>query len=276
MIYTVSTHILTLGKSIANRILTECVRIREGRLSCLNNNWKDAWVIFKRDIRLDRLYLIWNVIFMVYLAVAISVFTDSSGKAGVFMNPMADFMLLTLLPVTGFYFSRRSFSYIKEDSYTRMLQYYRTLPIQLITILRGRFIQLFTAMLFNGIVFYPALYLFTGIAGDGPLGHIDELLALALTWSGYALLINGIFIYFEFLSEGRRYFWIGSLVMLIAGAMAFLVHWLDGSMLAFTLEQSRRYSLLSPSMWGSLVLGGASLAIFSKITLSKLGRRDLI
>lgn len=241
----------------------------------LNNTWKDAWVIFKRDLRLDRLYLFWNVLFMIYMAVAIGALATPSPRAGAYLDPLQDFMFFVLIPITGFYFSRRSFNYLKEDSYTRMLQYYRTLPIPAITVLRGRIIQLLTATLFNGLLFYPAYYWLSGFTSDW-LTDVGRMLAFALTWTGYLLFINGIYIFFEFLSTGRRYLWISTLIALAAGIVAFLIHWFDGNALTYTLEQSKRYSLLSPLMWGMLILGGLSLALFCKMTLSKLGKRDLI
>ncbi len=199
----------------------------------------------------------------------------SSNNSGEYLNPLQDFMLFVIIPITGFYFSRRSFNYLKEDSYTRMLQYYRTLPIPAITVMRGRIIQLLTATLFNGLIFYPTYYLITGFTSDW-LSDVGRMLTFALTWTGYLLFVNGIYIYFEFLSRGRGYFWVSALSALAVGMLAFLIHWFDGNMLVYTLEQSKRYSLLSPLMWGMLILGGSSLALFCKMTLSKLGKRDLI
>lgn len=244
-------------------------------MSGLNNTWKDGWFIFKRDFRLDRWYLIWNVTFMLYIGFIGSAMIHPHGDATRILNPVADFMFLTLIPITGFYFSRRSFSYIKEDSYTRMLHYYRTLPIPVIAIMKGRVIQLITAMIFNALVFYPVFYLISRNA-DGMLQSAGQLAAFALTWTGYGLLINGVYIYLEFLNHGRKYLWISFALLFVTGILAFLVRWFGGNLLLFTLEQSARYSLLSPLMWGALIVGSACLAVFCKITLSKLGRRDLI
>ncbi|GAA0134636.1 hypothetical protein YSY43_14760 [Paenibacillus sp. YSY-4.3] len=241
----------------------------------MNNTWKDAWFIFKRDLRLDRLYLFWNVIFMIYSGAAVAILATPSNNSGAYLNPLQDFMLFVIIPITGFYFSRRSFNYLKEDTYTRMLQYYRTLPIPAITVMRGRIIQLLTATLLNGLLFYSTYYLITGFTSNW-LSDVGRMITFALTWTGYLLFVNGIYIYFEFLSTGRRYLWISTLIALAAGFVAFLIHWFDGNMLAYTLEQSKRYSLLSPMMWGTLIFGGSSLALFCKITLSKMGKRDLI
>ncbi|MFD3261466.1 hypothetical protein ACE3MQ_22990 [Paenibacillus lentus] len=241
----------------------------------MNNTWKDGWFIFKKDFMLDRWYFIWNVLFMLYIALMISAMVNPHGEGTSILNSMADFMFLTLIPTMGFYFSRRSFNYIKEDSYTRMLHYYRTFPIPNIAIMKGRVIQLIIAMIFNAIIFYPVFYLFSRNAG-GALHNAGQLGAFALTWTGYGLLINGAYIYLEFLNKGRKYLWISFVLLFSTGFLAFVVRWFGGNLLLFTLEQSVRYSLLSPLMWGALIVGGTCLALFCKITLSKLGKRDLI
>ncbi|MNJ43474.1 hypothetical protein D3C77_384800 [compost metagenome] len=271
-IYSKHTDINTSHTDLSN---SDCIPYSEGWLSVLNNTWKDGWIIFKRDFMLDRWHLIWNVLFMIYIALMSSVMVNPSSEAKSILNPMADFMLLTIIPFTGFYFSRRSFNYIKEDSYTRMLHYYRTLPIPGITIIKGRIIQLLTAMLFNGLFFYPVFY-FVLKNANGSLHSAGQLLAFALTWTGYGLLVNGVYIYFEFLNKGRKYLWITFSLLLVTGFLAFIINWFDGNLLLLSLEQSKRYSLLSPLMWSALILGGMTLAVFCKITLTKLGKRDLI
>ncbi|WP_334074737.1 MULTISPECIES: hypothetical protein [Paenibacillus] len=237
--------------------------------------WKDAWFIFRKDLRADRLYLIWNVIFMVYSGVMISFLFQSSEKAEVerVLTPMADFMALLLIPMIGFYFSRRSFNYLKEDSYTQMLLYYRTLPIPGRTIMRSRLIQLATAVVFNGAIFFAALYTMLYFMGEG-IGFV-QYISFALTWMGYALAMNGPYIFLEFLTRGRTYLWMTFALMFAVGALAFIIAWFDGSLLDFTLHQSGRFGLLSPVMWGCLAGGAILLILFSRITLRRLGGRDL-
>lgn len=237
--------------------------------------WKDAWFIFTKDLRTDRLYLIWNVVFMVYSGVMISFLFRSGEKAEAerILTPVADFMALMLIPMIGFYFSRRSFSYIKEDSYTQMLLYYRTLPIPSRTIMRSRLIQLVTAMVFNGAIFFTALYTMLYFMGEEIAGA--QYISFALTWMGYALAMNGPFIFLELLTKGRTYLWMTFAFMFVVGILAFVISWFNGSLLDFTLNQSGRFGLLSPVMWGCLAGGALLVFLFSRITLRRLGRRDL-
>lgn len=237
------------------------------------NRWKDAWVIFKRDLRGDRLYLIMNVLFMLYMALMMSFMFEPGEREASFLKPLADFMLLLLIPFTGFYFSRRSFNYLKEDSYTQMLRFYRTLPIPADVVILGRIIQLVTAMLFNSVLFFPVLYLLAASLRSelSPAGYI----AFALTWCGYGLLLNGAYIYFELLKKGTIYLWMSLAVMMLVALLAFVVNGFGGNLVELTVGFSGQYALFSPLMWGSLVCGTLGVSLFAAVTKRKLAVRDL-
>lgn len=236
------------------------------------DSWKDAWVIFIKDLRTDRLVLIWNVIFMLYVSLMLGSMVGTRQEVGYLQSPISDFLMLTMIPSTGFFFSRRSFNYIKEDAYTRMLRYYRVLPIPLKTVMRSRLIQLGAAMLFNAIIFYITFY---WSASPQITFAPGEFIAFALTWTGYALLINGVFIYFELLKKGKAYLWMTVLFMAALGLLAIAADWLGGNLLLYTMDVSRRYGLLSPLTWGSLAVGALGLILLSVVTQRKLQTRDL-
>ncbi|GIP54218.1 hypothetical protein [Paenibacillus vini] len=235
--------------------------------------WKDAWIIFAKDLRLDRMYLVWNLVFMIYTGIMMSTLFHSREEARAVMNPMADFLLLILVPMVGFYFSRRSFNYIKEDSYTKMLLHYRTLPIPDTTIMKSRLIQLATAIPLNSLILFTTVY-FMFVAMGIKMG-LAQYLAFVLTWIGYVLAMNGLYIYFEFMKKGRTYLWMMVLQLVVIAVGAFAVSWFDGNLLQWTLDYSERHALLSPVMWGTLVVGAVILSIFCSITRRSLNKRDL-
>ncbi len=237
------------------------------------NTWKDAWAIFAKDLRVDRMFLIWNVIFMIYTGGMMGIMFQGRLEAGQLLDPVADFFLLGIIPMTGFYFSRRSFSYIKEDSYTQMLLYYRTLPIPDITIMRSRIIQLVSAILFNGLILFSIIYIVLNVF-DIEI-TLAQYLAFVLTWIGYALAVNGLLIHLELTRKGRTYLWLTFLFMAIVGLGAVVVAWFDGSLIEWTLDFSRRYGLLSPLMWGGLGGGIILLGVTSTITRRTMHKRDL-
>ncbi|WP_410770904.1 hypothetical protein [Fontibacillus sp. BL9] len=237
------------------------------------NTWKDAWAIFLKDLRVDRMYLIWNVIFMIYTGGMIGLMLRGREEAGHVLDPMADFLILILIPFLGFYFSRRSFSYIKEDSYTQMLLYYRTLPISEKTIMKSRLIQLVSALLFNGLILFSVIYSIF-LVFDIEITLV-QYLTFALTWIGYSLAMNGLFIHLEFTRKGRTYLWLTFLLMFIVGLGTVAIAWFDGSLLDMTMDFSKRYGLRSPLMWGVLAGGIVLLGTLSSITRKTMHKRDL-
>lgn len=238
--------------------------------------WKDAWVIFKRDLCVDRFYLLWNVMFMLYFGVMFSTMLYSvSRDEGVF-HPLADCLMLVLMPIVGFYFSRRSFSYLRENSYTQMLWYYRILPIPSRTIMKSRHLQLITSTIFNGFIFFGTIFLIHWIWKLEMNMGIVQFIAFAVTWLGYTLCINGLYIYMELLKKGKVYFWLSMVLMLGTVIVSVAISIFNGSLVRYTIDLSVRYSLLSPLMWGSLLLGFVMLYLMGILTVRKLNDRDLI
>ncbi|MNJ38780.1 hypothetical protein D3C77_336340 [compost metagenome] len=237
------------------------------------NGWKQGWIIFKRDLYTDRMYLIWSVVFMVYTGAMIAILImGKEVSTGVF-NPFVDFMLLLLIPLTGFYFSRRSFNYIKDDSYTKMLWYYRTLPILIDSVMKARVIQLLAAVAGNSLILYTTLYLASNFMRSN-LG-IGEMIVFAITWSGFAIFSNAFYIYFELLASGRKYLWITFVIMFSTALFSVLSYLLNYSLFTSTISVSREYGLLSPYMWGTMVLGLLLLNVMTKVVGRRLSMRDL-
>ncbi|WP_223067079.1 hypothetical protein [Paenibacillus caui] len=240
------------------------------------NAWKDSMILMKKEWDTERFTLLWNFVFMIYTAGGISLllFGSRSDEAADILSPAVDFMFLIFAPITGSYFSRRSFRYLKDDSYTQMLLYYRILPIPLQSIVFSRFLQAVAALIFNGLVYYATIYFLSGGLNDRIHGF--DYAAFALTWTGYGLVTTGLYIYFEFLRSGRTYMWMSFAHMGIAVLAAIAIMMMKGSLLGYTLQVSRHFGLLSPLMWGSLVLGAISLALFYRVILRKLEVRDLV
>jgi hypothetical protein len=238
------------------------------------DNWRDGWVIFRKDLRSDRMFILFNVLFMLYTGIMISFSFQDADEVKMVLRPIADFMMLMMIPFTGFYFSRRSFSYIKENSYTTMLVYYRSLPIPVKAIMKGRLIQFFTAFMFNGLVFFTVMYLMSqGLRG---MLNLEQYIVFALTWAGFGILINGIYIYFELLNSGRMYLWVSFILTSLIVGSALIINYLDFNLNTRVIEFARQYSFLSPLMWGSLFVGVAGGAFFVKLTERRLVKRDLV
>jgi len=236
--------------------------------------WKDAWVIFKKDLYTNWLYLIWNVIFSLYIGGMLSFMLYSVNQAETDLLPLADFFMLMMVPMVGFFYSRRSFSYLKEDSYTQMLRYYRTLPIPAKTIMKSRYVQLIFTIIFNGFFFFSTIFFFLMLMKAEI--SFNHFISFTLTWIGYALFMNGFYIYLEFLKRGKIYFWMAMILFLVTAIVSVIIGVCHGNILKYTLDTSGRYLLLSPVMWGALLIGVLFLYLTGLLTSRKLTDRDLV
>jgi hypothetical protein len=238
---------------------------------------RDAWIIVQGDFRGDKLRLLWaflfSVIFMGYLAGLTGMVTDDALDQND-RTAVADFLLLSLIPILGFTFSRRTMKYFSDDSYTKMLAYLRSLPIPPAVILCKRKLQSIFSFCLNGLLYFGLMY-----AISGNLRTVlpwPSYLSFALTWIGYGLMLTGIYIFIEFLFSGKAYFWLTLLIMLLSWGVSLLIKLAGGNLFFYTLSCSKDWGLLSPLMWGSLLLGAISVQLFSKWTIHRLQSRNLV
>lgn len=237
-------------------------------------NARKAWFIMQKDLRCEKRYLVWTVVYAVYMAVMIGMAVRGQMEAPEYVSPVTDGMFLLLIPMLGFYFSRRSFKYLSEDSYTQMLAYFRALPISDHVIISYRLLQMFIAFSINGIVFFGIMFWTAEPMRSGM--SLAGYAAFALTWIGYGLAISGPYMYFEFAKHGKAYF--RSTLILFGGAIAaaVVIKICGGNMLLYSIEAGTRWKLLSPLMWGMLAAAAASLTVFTRLTRLKLRSRDLV
>ncbi|OAB45720.1 hypothetical protein PBAT_12490 [Paenibacillus antarcticus] len=240
----------------------------------VNTVIRDAWVIFKKDIKIDKMLLILSILFMGYIGITISMFIGGEYQNDKQFIPMADIMMLIMTPMLGFYYSKKSFKYMTDDSYTQMLVYLRTLPISPKVIMCYRYIQMVIAFTMNSVIVFSIIY---GVSYQLRSEiSIGNYLCFALTWIGYALVVTGIYIHLEFTNSGRKYFWL-TLVLIVITIIVGITNWLlGGNLLLYTMEMSKEWGLLSPVMWGALVGGIISLTLMGKLTFRRLQYRDLL
>lgn len=236
-----------------------------------------ALKIVSRDIKCDKFQWLWTIIFMIYMSITFSFMINSFFKDHhEFFNPFVDFLMLLVSPMMGFFFSRRSFKYLSEDSYTQMLFYYRSIPVPTEVVILSRAFMGLSAFVLNGIVFFGVTY---AIASD--LRSYMDLAAYAsfgISWIGIGILIHGLFIYFEFMSSGKAYFWFTILLMFIFGVIMLGLVFVGGfkiSLFDYFVFASYKWKLLSPVMWGSLALGLTGYILMCRLTYKRMQLRDL-
>ncbi|WP_145050341.1 hypothetical protein [Paenibacillus xylanexedens] len=235
------------------------------------NAWKQALWLTRSEMSKDRFQWLWSAIFMIYTGSMSGVMLIQQHEVS-FINPVVDTFFLIMVPFQGFLFSRRSFRYIQEDSYTQMLAFYRRLPIPNETVMWSRLQQSIMTFAYNGIFFYGSLYV---VRLHEEAFRWDQYLAFAMTCTGYGLFMTGLYIYGEFLFSGKKYLLLSALLLPLTIGLSLLIR-LSGSYgLWIVIDHSKRWSLLSPIMWIALVVGLTALWLFSRVTLKKLACRDL-
>lgn len=237
-------------------------------------NAKKAWSIILKDLKCEKKYFVWSLVYSAYMAFTFGLAIKGQMEEPKYLNPVIDGLFLLLVPMLGFYFCRRSFKYLSEDSYTQMIAFFRVLPIPDHVVIVYRVIQIFLAFTANGIVFFGLMYFIIEPAQNQM--SLIEYLAFVLTWIGYGITISGVYMYFEFSNNGKGYF--KSTFIILAGAVivAGIIKLCGGNMLLSSIDLANRWSMLSPLMWGMLVTAAASLVLFSELTKRKLRTRDLV
>lgn len=239
--------------------------------------FRNAWAIIRGDFRADKLMLlralVFSVIFMGYMSflnglIANDVLDSGDGKL------INDYLMLISIPLLGFIFSKRTMKYLSEDSYTRMLAYMRGLPIPSVVILCKRKLQAVFSFCLNGILYFGIMYVASGnIRNELPAA---AYLAFAITWVGYGLIVNGLYIFIEYSVSGKMYFLLTMIIVLLCLGAASLIYLTGGNLFLYSLDYSKKWEFLSPLMWGTLLMGTLSVQLFSKWTIYRLKSRDLV
>ncbi|MBE0338354.1 hypothetical protein E4V51_07575 [Paenibacillus sp. 28ISP30-2] len=234
---------------------------------------KQAWKITRQDFRNNPYVMLWTLLFIAYLGFTMSFAVSVQWGERGDLSPAADFIMLVLIPFLGFIYNRRTFKYLQEDSYTHMLAFLRILPIPVSAVIMSRIQQAVLAFIVNSVVFFVLLFTISGTlrvyAGTG------FFVSFALTWIGYGMLIQAIYIHLEFLKKGKAYFWLSIVIMLICGIVTIIVRVCGTNLVSITASYSKEWQLLSPVMWGALLAGALGMWVSYRVTQRKLMKRDL-
>lgn len=238
---------------------------------------KDAWFIIRSDFRGDKLRvlgtLVTAIIFIGYLSGMTSLVANDV-LGGQDQTMVTDFLFLSFIPLLGFTFTRRSMKYWSEDSYTRMLAYLRSLPIPLTVVLTRRKFQAIGSFTLNGVLFFGIVYMLS--ENFRKELAIPAFIAFALTWIGIGFIVSGLYIFIEYLFSGKVYLGLTVVIVMVSWGISFLVMLGGGNLFLYSISCSKEWGLLSPIMWGTLLLGTISVQLFSKWTIHQLKRRDLV
>ncbi|MBE7900637.1 hypothetical protein [Paenibacillus polymyxa] len=234
---------------------------------------KQAWMITRQDFRKNPYAGLWTLLFIAYLGFTMSFAVSVQWGEHAALSPVADFIMLTLIPFLGFIYNRRAFKYLQEDSYTHMLAFFRTLPIPMKAVIMSRIQQAVLAFVANSVIFFALLFTLSGTLRI--YASTGFYVSFALTWIGYGMLIQAIYIHLEFLKRGKEYFWLSIVIMLMCGMVTIIARVCGANLVSITASYSKEWLLLSPVMWGALLAGVLAMSVSYRVTQRKLMKRNL-
>lgn len=168
--------------------------------------WKGAWYLAKHELIKDGWRSLYTLLFVGYLLLfTVPLLNDViDGKDGGMSSWATDFIYLTILPILGFVMNQTMMRYWKENSYTKKMAQWRTLPISSRQIALGRIIQLAVVLFFAQLLYFILQFIFVRYMGaDISAGHFA---LYALFWFGYSLTVSIGYVYWEVGHSGKMYF----------------------------------------------------------------------
>ena len=148
----------------------------------------------------------------------------------------------------------------------------RRLPLSAGSMVGSRLIFMLVALAFNAIVFFGVAYSFSDL---GDLGR--SYLWFAGIWLGYSLLAAGLYLASELTltRSGKAHVLLSSFIF-AASLMVFvaLLEWaLDPTLVEMTAKLAESHG--APAAIFSILAGGASLVLLSRLTARRIQKRGL-
>lgn len=180
--------------------------------------WKGAWYLAKHELAKDRWKSLYTLAFVGYLLLfTVPLLNDVvDGEDKNMISWATDFIYLTILPCLGFIINQTMMRSWKENSYTRKMAQWRTLPISSRQIALGRIIQLAVVLFCAQLLFFILQFLLVrNMGADLSVGHFA---LYALFWYGYSLTMAIGYVYWEVGHSGKIYFFfnLAYIVVLLA------------------------------------------------------------
>ncbi|MFD0617425.1 hypothetical protein ACFQZR_08095 [Paenibacillus sp. GCM10027629] len=236
---------------------------------------RDAWFLTKMEyggLRYRNLFSFIMIAYITLMAIPLTRDILAIDKEPSLAYFFVDFYFLTLVPILGFIFNKKSINYHRDDSYTVNLAHLRTMPISFEAMIASRIIQMIIPLAVNGTIFFTVQYLFAERVFDGMT--LAQYISYALVWLGYAVLVSTVYIYTELTQSGKRYLMV-TVVMMVCNVAAALICWFAKvSVMVFTVDIAKQSPVLSPI----IMVIASWLAMYISLTAvrRKLKTRDLM
>ncbi|QAY68052.1 hypothetical protein [Paenibacillus protaetiae] len=184
--------------------------------------WQGAWHIAKHEIRRKPLGSLFTLFFSGYMALTTyQQFDSSTGHETGGIISMMDFLMLTVFPVLAFSYNRMTFRCWREDTNTRRLAQWRTIPIPVASIVLGRMLQMVFHLLPAMILYFTIQYVTHPELRTST--HLGHYFLFGLFWFFYALGMAVVYLYLELGYSGKQYLLFTILIFFIIGIVTTVI-----------------------------------------------------
>jgi hypothetical protein len=181
-----------------------------------------------------------------------------------------DLAYITFMPLIGYLMDSTTFRYRREDSYSRKLAEWQTLPIGVSQIIAGRFMLYLLVLFVNTILYFGAQYAL--LAELRELIGYGGLVSYMLTWFGYGAAVGALMIYMELGYSGRIYFRFCIVYLVIIGLGTLLLA-AFGHCLVFDSIEAAANRHWGPAA-GMLAIAALSIGGFGALLHRRINRRS--
>jgi len=182
-----------------------------------------------------------------------------------------DIGYMAFMPIFGFLLDPASFRYRREDTYSRKLAEWHTMPIGVGQIIAGRLTVFLLVLVFNCLLYFGLQYAVLEELRDqiGLAGFFINLLC----WFGYGVVTGVMTIYLELGFSGRDYFNYFCIFFVFGILLtALLLNVFGANAVSFFLESAAEGS------WGTaaamLAAAAAAVAGFGALLHRRINRRS--
>lgn len=168
--------------------------------------WRAVAALTRFELMREWLGIVMTLLFAVYGGVMCGMFLNdlySEDEIPRTMYAFVDWMYLFTTPALGLLFNRAAWTIHREDSYTKRIAYWRSMPIPLGVILKARFVQGAVLLAVASSIFFLLQY---GMASS-LREHVafGQWLANGFLWLCYAAAANALLIWMEMGFSGKMY-----------------------------------------------------------------------
>lgn len=247
--------------------------------------WRQSWWVAGKELKYMAPAFLFTTLATIFLAVMAGTVLETYfhgqyvGEPRLFNRIFLDMYFLGITPslsalfMSGPYLSLRT---IKEDPFGRRMAFLRSLPIPILVLVRSRMLIMLATFLPLTLVFYSSIYLSLSLFKPDAVylsTFLDHFGPIAVTWTGYALLLGGVNTYVEYGTNGRMLYVTALISYLLLGAILSLVYFFSPKgVFGWSFDLVQNYGWLAAA--SSLMIGIAGYIVWQQLLARRLRQRD--